>query len=99
MPAFREDAAGVHFVVVLDPVFVAHPPGAIFAELVVEFVFEAAVLVPLFVFVSEGAFPLASTPEVADEFEDFGFADARDSVRVVVSMPSAPIFRGVLQKT
>ena len=59
-PRAGEKLANIDAVKVEQPVFPVHPPVTIVLERVVQLITESLVLVPLLVFVGEGAIPLGT---------------------------------------
>ena len=97
----REDLSQVHLVEVNAPVFVTHPPGAVVAEDVVELLFEALVVIPSLVLISELASPFALAPGVsdADQLELINLAHVENTVRMVkqyASLSSTVLFVSIL---
>jgi hypothetical protein len=68
-PGLWEDLAQVHFVEVDAPVLIPHPPGTVITEDIVKFFFQAFVVVPSLVFISELTSPLSLTPRVTDSHQ------------------------------
>ena len=84
-PSGRKDFAEIHLVEVNAPVFVTHPPGTVIAEDVVKLFFQALIVIPSFVLISELASPLSLTPRVTDphELEAVNITDVKDTIGVI----------------
>lgn len=84
-PGCGEDFAKIHLVVVNAPVFVAHPPGTVVAEHVVQLLLETLVVIPSLIFVCELACPFALAPGVADanKLEAVDVPHVKDAVSMI----------------
>ena len=67
------------------PVFIAHPPGAIVSENIVELLFQTFVVIPSFILICELACPFTLAPRISnsEELKAIDISDIKDTVGMI----------------